>query len=73
MWRAVAGTVFPIGTGTGIGRNWVEKGSKIGNSLEFRGIPLRIHNQASYFVEIIEHVPGCQQLLQLGYSFGGCG
>jgi hypothetical protein len=46
--KYLAGTTNPIGTGTGIGRNWVKKGSGIGNSLEFSGIPLRIHNQASW-------------------------
>ena len=42
----MAGTNFPFGTGTGIGRNWVKKGSGIGNSPEFCGIPLGIRNQA---------------------------
>jgi hypothetical protein len=41
----LAGTTNPIGTGTGIGRNWVKKESEIGNSPEFSGIPLGIHNQ----------------------------
>ncbi len=41
----MAGTNFPFGTGTGIGKNWVEKGSGIGNSPEFSGIPLGKHNQ----------------------------
>ena len=43
----MAGTNFPFRTGTGIGRNWVKKGAGIGNSPEFHGIPLGIHNQAS--------------------------
>ena len=45
--KNLAGTTNPIGTGTGIGigRNWVKKGSGIGNSPEFSGIPLGIHNQ----------------------------
>jgi hypothetical protein len=45
----LAGTTIPIGTrtGIGIGRNWVKKGSEIGNSLEFSRIPLGIHNQAT--------------------------
>ena len=44
----MAGTRNPIGTGTGIGKNWVEKGSGIGNSPEFSGIPLGIPNQACW-------------------------
>jgi hypothetical protein len=43
--KNLAGTSDPIGTRTGIKRNWVKKGSGIENSLEFSGIPLRIHNQ----------------------------
>jgi hypothetical protein len=43
--KNLAGTTNPIGTGTGIGRNWIKKGSGIGNSPEFSGIPLGIHNQ----------------------------
>jgi hypothetical protein len=47
--KNLAGTTNPIGTGTRtIGRNWVKKGSRIGNSLEFSGILLGIHNQASW-------------------------
>ena len=47
--KNLAGTTNLIGTGTGtIGRNWVKKGSRIGNSLEFSGILLGIYNQASW-------------------------
>ena len=45
----MAGTNFLFGTGTGIGRNWVEKGSKIGNSSEFCRILLGIHNQGERY------------------------
>jgi hypothetical protein len=47
--KNLAGTTNLIGTRTGIGirRNWVKKGSGIGNSPEFSGIPLGIHNQAT--------------------------
>ena len=44
--KKLAGTTYPIGTGTGIGKNWVKKGSRIRNSPEFSGIPLGKHNQA---------------------------
>ena len=42
----MAGMPFPFGTRIEIGKNWVEKGSGIGNSPEFSGIPLGIPNQA---------------------------
>jgi len=47
--KNLAGTTNLIRTRTGIGirRNWVKKGSGIGNSPEFSGIPLGIHNQAT--------------------------
>ena len=47
--KNLVGTTNPIGTrtrtGTGIRRNWVKKGSAIGNSPEFSGILLGIQNQ----------------------------
>jgi hypothetical protein len=43
----LAGIPNPNETGTGIGGNWVKKGSEIRNSPEFFRILLGIHNQVA--------------------------
>ncbi len=62
----MAGTPFPFGTRIEIGKHMVQKGSGIGNSPEFSGIPLGIPNQDyQYRKSILQIITLIFELIQI--------